>query len=499
MKKYIKICVAILLSCIISIGTIPALAKEYTGTPQKIIIFFDDKETNVTANLLSINRSFDCAYILLKDALEFLDYRCNFLSATKMIANKNNKNELNFNLETFGSVSGYKNYTFKHNTMTINKDFYIHINDFVGIFGYTWNWHSNLKIANIYTKPKDKEYITLYSEKQNAIIVETYLKDYYLKKGYYESLSDFQTVYAPDGRESIIPKSHLKDWLSVGWYEEPVQTLYAENKSCVFKKTEVPAQLTVGWYDEPLVCLYAEGKSAFFKQSEVENQLTVGWFKYPVQRLYALNKSELFKQSEVSTQLSVGWSEYPISEVVAPDGRTQVIPTSDLEAWKKVGWKDLGSEKQKYNLNTIDGIEKFLQKFYSSADTSVGTFKFDIDGYGYTNEYTVHFEYPTDMIFNLTYNTNFTLEQRVAAQEQIKTFMYNAANDVMNRTNLPIEMQFHHGGYKYPTLRVGYSATRFCTCKNYKKEYVTASNGSYLPVIKITGFYWYNLIDDYKF
>ena len=93
----------------------------------------------------------------------------------------------------------------------------------------------------------------------------------------------YRTLYTEDGRSKAYPESQVQAQLSVGWYTEPVQRLYAEGKSKLFLKKDVPAQLSVGWYTEPVQRLYAAGgKTKLFKKSQVAAQLTVGWYTTPV-------------------------------------------------------------------------------------------------------------------------------------------------------------------------------------------------------------------------
>ena len=92
---------------------------------------------------------------------------------------------------------------------------------------------------------------------------------------------NYRMLYTPDDRVKSFPLDSIAAQLKVGWYEEPVQTLYAPGKSKVFKKTEVAAQLKVGWYEEPVQTLYAPGKSKVFKKTEVAALLNVGWYEEP--------------------------------------------------------------------------------------------------------------------------------------------------------------------------------------------------------------------------
>jgi len=118
-------------------------------------------------------------------------------------------------------------------------------------------------------------------------------------------------LYAVDERAKSFHRDLVPAQLTVGWYESPVQMLYAPGKSKVFKKSEVSAQLKVGWYEEPLVLLYAPGKSKYFPQSNVAAQLEAGWCDEPLVLLYALGKSKYFPQSKVATLLEAGWYEKP--------------------------------------------------------------------------------------------------------------------------------------------------------------------------------------------
>ena len=122
-------------------------------------------------------------------------------------------------------------------------------------------------------------------------------------------------LYTVDGRNQTFPESKVAAQLSVGWYIEPVQRLYAEGKSKIFPKAKVAKQLAVGWYIEPVQRLYAEGKSKLFPKSKVVEQLAVGWYIEPVRRLYAPDgSSKLFPESKVVAQVSVGWKLQPVEK-----------------------------------------------------------------------------------------------------------------------------------------------------------------------------------------
>ena len=123
-------------------------------------------------------------------------------------------------------------------------------------------------------------------------------------------------LYTPDGQAKSFYRSMVADQLKVGWYEEPVQILYAHGKSAVFKKSEVASQLKVGWYEEPVVQLYTlEDRTTLVVESEVASYLAAGWYEEPVQTLYAPGTSKVFQKSEVVYQLEIGWREEPVEPV----------------------------------------------------------------------------------------------------------------------------------------------------------------------------------------
>ena len=149
------------------------------------------------------------------------------------------------------------------------------------------------------------------------------------------------TLYAEDGRSKAFPASQVEAQLTVGWYKEPVQRLYAEGKSKVYPKSQVEAQLTVGWYKTPVQRLYKENESKLFPINEVDFVIKYGgWSKEPFQKLYAEGKSKYFKKSEVAAQLAVGWYTEPVKRLYAP-GKSKLFPESQVAAQLTVGWTDV--------------------------------------------------------------------------------------------------------------------------------------------------------------
>lgn len=172
-----------------------------------------------------------------------------------------------------------------------------------------------------------------------------------------QAKAGYTTLYAEDGRTAEFANDVVAAQLTVGWYAEPVQRLYAEGKSKVFPKSQVDAQLKVGWYKEPVQRLYAEYESKLFPQSYVIAQLNLGWYTEPVQRLYAEGKSKVFLKSQVAAQLNVGWYTEPVQRLYAP-GKSKLFPQSQVAAQLTVGWYEtqsavLAANKAATNSSTL--------------------------------------------------------------------------------------------------------------------------------------------------
>ena len=119
-------------------------------------------------------------------------------------------------------------------------------------------------------------------------------------------------MYAPDGRDIVVPVEDTEEYMKVGWYKEPVVTLYSsDGRELIAKVSEKDAHILVGWYDEPFATLYAPG-----------------------------GRTITVKSGEVSAYLNVGWYTEPVTLVYSRDGRSLAVLNRELEAYKAVGWYD---------------------------------------------------------------------------------------------------------------------------------------------------------------
>ncbi len=93
----------------------------------------------------------------------------------------------------------------------------------------------------------------------------------------------YTMLYAPNDRSKSFASNTVSQQLTVGWYTEPVQILYAPGKSAVFKKSEVESQLIVGWYTEPVCTMYApDGNTIIVLVSEKMDYINNGWYTEPI-------------------------------------------------------------------------------------------------------------------------------------------------------------------------------------------------------------------------
>lgn len=91
---------------------------------------------------------------------------------------------------------------------------------------------------------------------------------------------------------------------------------------------------------EKEVTMYAlDGRTQVVPESQVEANKAVGWYTEPMTTMYALDgRTQIIPQSQVEANKAVGWYTEPVTMVYAADGRTLIIATSEIEAYKAVGW-----------------------------------------------------------------------------------------------------------------------------------------------------------------
>lgn len=92
-------------------------------------------------------------------------------------------------------------------------------------------------------------------------------------------------IFHPDDRTMMVTDTERALYLSNGWYDVPVTTLYAKDgRTMVCKVADVAAQQKVGWYtyDQMYTTLFAlDGRCLDFKNDKVAANLKAGWYYYP--------------------------------------------------------------------------------------------------------------------------------------------------------------------------------------------------------------------------
>ena len=255
----------------------------------------------------------------------------------------------------------------------------------------------------------------------------------------------YRTLYAPDGRSKSFPESKVAAQLTVGWYTEPVQTLYAPGKSKVFPKTKVAAQLKVGWYEVPVTKIYAEdGRTKIIKTSDVEAYKKVGWYASKIITMYYPDgKTKKIADIDKALYEEDGWYSYPVDTVYAPDGREKIIKASDVEAYKKVGWSTapffmVQCKEDDYKC----GQKMFYWKYIPGVKTHTVTIiekRLSVSGNIPANKPVVIKNVTSNYVYITTYpNCSYTIKVTGGVSKGEKTFYvggnYNEENyEIANR------------------------------------------------------------------
>lgn len=119
-------------------------------------------------------------------------------------------------------------------------------------------------------------------------------------------------MYAPDGRDIMVPIEDVEAYMGVGWYKNPVTVLYSMDfREIVVEIDEKEEYMKVGWFEEPFHIMYApDGREITVEGKYVDAYVSVGWYTEPVLYMYSR------------------------------DGRCLVVLKRELEAYKNVGWYD---------------------------------------------------------------------------------------------------------------------------------------------------------------
>lgn len=159
----------------------------------------------------------------------------------------------------------------------------------------------------------------------------------------------------------------------------------------------------------------------------------------------------------------------------------------------------LEKEKQSYDLNSEEGLEDFLKRFYSSAHTCIGTYNFGFSIHAnhmndIAYDYNIWILPESDFAFNKLLNSNsYTSQQRAQAKKELKDFMYKIANDLISRSQRKFMMS-----YSDRPLGTYYSAQakNFCTCANIPENTYYDFSSTVYETTKAGSFCWWPRHDE---
>ncbi len=155
--------------------------------------------------------------------------------------------------------------------------------------------------------------------------------------------NEYMNVYSLDGRVKTIRTADFNAWHAVGWYSVPVMYVYSlDNRMEIIKTSDYDAWRAVGWYNQPMMYIYnIDGRERFITQKDYNDNY------------YYYSECE--------------WYPYPVMYVYAADGRRQIVPKTEAQAWKSVGWD--------YQTSYADNIPFWLNsQEWAIIDLSVGPY-----------------------------------------------------------------------------------------------------------------------------
>ena len=178
------------------------------------------------------------------------------------------------------------------------------------------------------------------------------------------------TMYAPDGRTTVVAPEDVEAYAAVGWYktyEETVCTVYAmDGRELVIPRAYFAEYLAVGWYatrTETVCTVYAmDGRELEIPRAYLAEYLAVGWYATRAETVctvYALDGREFeIPRAYLTDYLAVGWyatREETVQNVFAADGRVKSIFKSEVPAYLAVGWRITPFGAPKIALTFDDG------------------------------------------------------------------------------------------------------------------------------------------------
>lgn len=149
-------------------------------------------------------------------------------------------------------------------------------------------------------------------------------------------------------------------------------------------------------------------------------------------------------------------------------------------------------------ITTKAQLQEFLEKTYSTCDTSIGTtpFTFTIYENDYITmpyDYWIQVEYNPSFFYDLQYSNKISTEVNHQVAGELQANMERLARDLISRMpNTKFYCNYYYYWYTYPYSRVGFNARQYYSWVNYDPPFISTNYND----AKITGFTWWNFIDD---
>lgn len=194
----------------------------------------------------------------------------------------------------------------------------------------------------------------------------------------------------------------------------------------------------------------------------------------------------------------VGWNQETntasINDKMADKPKEQEKPIEKSVAPKPVKPKET-------KVTSANELKNYLQKNFGILDTNIGTTSFDFkvrenDSSFFPEDYNITVEYEYDYFGGAMYSNKYSVQEKEELKRQLKAHMEQIGRATINvMPDKKLTGSYYSFYYKYPTIREGYTSTRYYTWNNYG-DYDMLSNVSAYEQTKPSDFRWYDLIDD---
>ena len=211
----------------------------------------------------------------------------------------------------------------------------------------------------------------------------------YVNVGWNVAYGDKVRIYSP-GHSAYIPIDQLSTYLNLGWYLYQVTTMYAaDGRTTVVADNDIEAYKAVGWYSEPVTTMYSsDNRTIVIPTSEVEAYKNVGWFLEPQYDAYLYYPRDVIYERVPRFDLAVGGTferqtapyGYYVKESPVYWYKTDFSKVQEYQklleqnGWK---WEDSKTEYEtKIRKDTIKKLAKSIVNYYSKGTLKISLMYF---------------------------------------------------------------------------------------------------------------------------